>query len=153
MTAEYFAIPDSAREPLLITIVEKSTGKVKEVIEVYSAESFCGIWVKESEVTGFKNVKSLVRVSYDYCGCCSEVYETTYLVKDDGTWVPLPEVIYHTCDYPEEKPAYQFPEDNHAVVQEVFKVTEFRNEQGDLYKSEKLETFLWNGKFIVKKED
>jgi hypothetical protein len=153
MTPEYFSVHDSIRDPLIIEITEKSTGEVKEEIEIYSAESFCGVWVKEMKVSGYKNIKSAVRVSYDYCGCCSEVYETTYLVTKKGKWIPLPEVIYHTCDYPEEKPAFHFDDPTDPVVQEIQKVTEYRNDQGDLYKSKTLETYLWNGKFIVKKED
>jgi hypothetical protein len=153
MTPEYFAIADSVRAPLVIKIREKSTELIKKEIEIFSAESYCGMWICEQEVTGYKNVKSVVRISYEYCGCCSEVYETTYLVKNDGTWIPLPEVIYHFCDYPEEKPAFHFELEQHPVVQEIQKVTEFRNAEGDLYKSETIETYLWNGKFIVKKED
>ncbi|MEO9532722.1 MAG: hypothetical protein ABJG68_17005 [Crocinitomicaceae bacterium] len=153
MTPEYFAVPDTLRDPLIVEVKDKSSGKVMEKIEVYSAESFCGVRVYEAEITGFKNVKSMVRVTYEFCGCCSDVNEITYLVKTNGDWIALPEVNYFTCDYPEEKPAYQVGEENHPVIQEVFFVTEYRNEQGDLYKSKKLETYQWNGKFLVKKED
>ncbi|MFT4603240.1 MAG: hypothetical protein ACI857_003428 [Arenicella sp.] len=152
-TSEYFSVADSIRDPLIIKIREKSNGEVKEEIEIFSAESFCSVCIHEQELTGYKNVTSAVRVGYDYCGCCSEVYETTYLVTKKGKWIPFPEVIYHTCDYPEEKPAFRFGSDNGPVVQEIQKVTEFRNNQGDLYNSKILETYLWNGKFIVKKED
>jgi hypothetical protein len=153
MTDEYFSVPDSIRDPLIIEIKDQRTGEVKKKVEVFSAESFCGLYVAEQKITGYKNVSSAVRVSLDYCGCCSSIDETTYLLKENGGWIPLPEVNYFTCDWPEEKPAYKFKNSNEAVVQEIQFVTEYRNDQGDLYKSKMLDTYTWNGKFIVKKKD
>lgn len=153
ITQKYLSVPDSVREPLVIHVREKGSGKIVESIEITEAETFCGAWVEEQEISGYKNVKKALRISYDFCGCCSIVYETTYLVKDDGSLIPFPEVNYQACDWPEEKPAFQFKDENNPVVQEIKFVTEYRNDQGDLYKSEMIDTYTWNGKFIVKKKD
>ena len=152
-TEEYFAIPDSIREPIIISIEEKSSGKLMKKLEVDSPESFGRFMVEEMPLVGYKRLKSAVKVTYEWSGCCSDVHEDYYLVKTDGKWIPLPEINYVSCDWPDDLPAFNFDQDPHPVKQRIDKVTEFYNSEGRIYKRAVLESYIWNGKFLVKIEE
>jgi len=153
ITDDYFMVPDSMRAPLVVKIRDKSNGLVVKSIVDLEDYTLSMISVTEAKLEGFKNVQSVVRVFVEHTGCCSSIRDEYYLITKKGNWIPFPQLTWYTCDWPEERPAYHFDDAKDPIVQEIQKVTEYRNDQGDHYKSVTNETYLWNGKFIVKKED
>lgn len=155
LTEEYYAIPDSLKEPILITVTDSQTKEVKYQDTLFAPDvyAFSEFRVYQKSVEGFKNVSDVVRISYGYSGCCSDMYVMYFLVKTNGEWVDLPELNYVICDWPADIPAYNFEAGQHPVVQEVNMYQEYHNSQGDIYKKELLTSYEWNGKFIVKKAE
>ena len=153
ITDDFLAIEDSLRPPLFVKIRDKSNSLVLKKLKIEGAETFEQVWVKESKLDGVKNVVSIVKVGVEWVGCCSYIEEDYYFVTKSGKWVPLPQVSYSACDWPEYYPAYTVPDNQHPVMQEIHAVTQYHDLKGVIYKNKTNKVYIWNGKFIVEKEN
>lgn len=152
LTDEFYAKPDSLKSPIVIKVRDVNSKEVKyeQTLPYYDPDVFA-FKLEERELSGYKNVSSLVRITTEEFGCCSGYTVKYYFVKNNGDWISIPEINYCIWDRPGNIPDYTFESNQNPVIQSVTLYMEHFNRKGDLVQKELLSSFDWNGKFLVEK--
>ncbi len=70
---------------------------------------FMDVTVKVLENPNLENTKQIIKVEFEFMGCCSN-YESLYFVQtNDNELIKLPQLDYIHCEYATDKMEYIFP--------------------------------------------
>ncbi|WP_025741568.1 hypothetical protein [Aquimarina pacifica] len=132
--------------PYVITLV-RSGDKVKKLstLTIEDTELFEDIFLTTLENPGLAGVSEVIKMEVEYLACCAHVETFYYMVKEDQTVVPLPEIQNVYCENSDTDYQYIFPNQEHGVEGSILYTQTFYNDTSTNINNINLkQSFTWN---------
>jgi hypothetical protein len=146
----FWMTPYEDRNPITVFIaIKPDTTKPIQEFTILELETYDGSKIFALEKTGLENIKSIVKVEFEYLACCSSIENHYFIITENDEWIKLPVINYVACDGPEPYEEYRFPAQQFGQEKTIIKTTSYPNQNFDIDSVNVIEKLIWNGKEII----
>ncbi len=142
-------IMDQTQEhsPYVINLVRAGDNVEKlSTLTIEDTELFEDIFISTLENPGLAGISEVIKMEVEYLACCAHVETFYYMIKDNHTIVPLPEIKNVYCENSDTDYQYIFPNQEHGVEGNILHTQTFYNEEAMNIRNINLDqSFSWNG--------